>query len=1347
MEVIDNAKRVIQAMGFEYGDRTKSSFAFSTKQSLSGWSAYSFETVSNIPIYHIITNDKNLKDLRVFLTGIKKSSYVILVTLNNQNVLFIRNSDLDVGAKTHIYTLKNNEDYNKIIATLRKYDIVRDSLTGNANLNFIVGDLFHSTVDYTNRGLFSNHYLDTRLIKDLKRKKRSIEQESNQVFTKIQSNKTDDDFYTNISLVLKTLGYNISKLNSKIYLKFDKSRSTVAILTKHDQFDVKHVDSVPSMEAVAALDESEWVILTNGKLWRMYSSKVSSASTNYFEINLDQIVDKNDARLQFFVAIFSARSRIPDSKGKSDLDLIHDSGIEYAEKLEQDMKEKIFKKDLFVKFVKSILDYSSKTKYTPEQLEQTKTMAIKLLYRLMFIMYAESRMLLPMDDDAYKRISLSSLRDRTTSFQKNTQSCQCWTNMQSLFQGIREGNTSANLPRYNGALFEFDPFLDNLKLKNEFLASALQDLTEKNGEKIDYQNLGVRHLGSIYEGLLEYDLRQAEKDIIITKNGTFIDAKFAGELKSKPAGHHLKNDIYLSTGGLAKKGTGSYFTPEPIVQHLVRGGLAPIFEQREKEFARVMKINAKNEHAKTRCNDIMLDLQILDPAMGSGHFLVTAADEVTKWIMRLVQKYPNSPIVDMIDIERERIIKEHNKSKIRINKDLLTSNTILKRMVIKRCIFGLDVNNLAAELTKLSLWLDSFTIGVPLTFFDHHIRNGNSLIGLRHIEQNINARLDDYVDKTIQQGNDIISAISKRSDTTLSEIKADQNDYIEFQNTIHSKKRDYDIKCAKFIHKEKSRIRDRLSDTAAVSLSKKYGAFHWELEFPEAFTSTQRGFSLVIGNPPWEAIKPSDDEFFSRYWEGFRALTNKSDKKKIKNKLLKNPDIKERFDDYLEDIRGQSRFYKESGQYVKRGSGDTDMWKLFLERMMSVVADGGVLSVVLPSGILTNAGATALRKAMLGMRIISMYEFENRKKIFSAVDSRFKFVLLTLQKVKPADTFHAIFYQHDYDVLTKQTDLPLLDISVELIKNISPESMAIPEFRTSEDVAILASVYGRHGRVRDGLDNGRYTIEFTREINRGGDSDLFQTDGQGWPMIEGKNMHQFAPYFTTPDFTIAKDDGLKQISTVKIYKNFHHQIHKSCQLIYRYVASSTNMRTMISCIVPPERFFADSTVVITLHDKFVPIFDRIYYNNILYLVALFNSFTFDYLIRIKTSMNLSLFIVKSIAIPTSTTADLAQKIIQYAAKLSLQSSEFSNMAESLSIPIKEFTNIEKIEIAAELDAMIAHHYGLTRNQYKHILSTFSFKNNKLDIETSLTNITHLHAFQNNVSQRALHYYDAISTSD
>ena len=1345
MELVQQAQDLFSAMGMDYSKGVEATLAFSTRSAPSSWKAIRFDTDSELALYHIITDESSLSSIRNFMSGVKKSYYVMIITLKHQNILFVRVTKQGSKNKPHAFILSDMNEYNKIKSIFRNCNIADDYLTTTASLHYIIENLAHSTTYYVNRGIFSDHYLNERMIPSLQKRNRNLKNESKQLFQTLKNAHKQKNARDICTKIFSALNYkDLSYAKKKMVLKIDKHNTAVAIITESETFDLKFGNVAPSIEAVAALDENDWVILTNGKTWRMYSSKISSASTNYFEINLEQINNDTDPRLTYFVAIFSYFSRKLKTSGQSDLDLIHEQGLQYAADLEQDMKNKIFDGDLFIKLVKGVLNYADDVEYSPEKLELSKQLSIKLLYRIMFIMYAEARDLLPTENETYNEMSLESVRDGLASFKRDPRSTTCWDKLRVLFDGISNGSPNANLPRYNGELFEFDRHLDGLSIRNEFLASVIQDMTEKDGKRIDYQNLGVRHLGSVYEGLLEYDVRQAKRNMLILDDGTFINADFAKNLKQKRKNQLSKNDIYLSSGGLAKKDTGSYFTPEPIVRYLVKEGLKPIFNQRESDFAQVIENYSHHTTKQTEqiCNNTMLDLRILDPAMGSGHFLVVVADEITQWIMRLMQKYPNAPIIEMINVERQRIIDEQNRLNISLNENMLTTNTILKRMVIKKCIFGVDNNKLAAELAKLSLWLDSFTIGVPLTFFDHHIRHGNSLIGFGKTDTKIDLRLDEHF-KTKTKSKTIISRISRRLDTTPSEIHDDRNDFTEFQQLTCIHRKQQDISCAHFIKGITKRGR-KLTDNVALDVSKKHNTFHWGIEFPESFAEGA-GFHLVIGNPPWEAVLPNDDEFFSRYQFEFRQLSSKADKDKIKHELLRDPEIKAAFDDYVGHIKEQCSFYSGSGQYSMRGRGHTDMWKLFLERMLSVMSPGGVLSVVLPSGILTNEGATDLRKYVLGMEIIAMYEFENQKAIFN-IHRSYKFVMLVIRKSEPKMTFPAAFYLHDILALKNKTERnKMLKIPVKMIHDVSPDTLAIPEFRSPEDVDTMAAIYASNGRVGDGLDNGRYTIELTSELNRTFDSDLFRRDGRGWPLIEGKNFHQFIYNYSTPKFTILEKLGLRRLDKIKQYRQKNYQIHQLPRLTYRQVASATNMRTMISCIMPPGCFFSNKCQLVILQSLDNLVLDHIYYDCILYLAAIFNSFTFDYILRAQVNTSLNFFIIKNIAIPNDISSTIAQKIIKLSATLSAQNKLFPLFNKQYNLKTKLLTISDRIKLTSELDALVAHHYKITRSQYVHILSSFTFKNYVLDLSDNNNDwpIHKLHAFQNKIKENALSFYDRV----
>ena len=1300
LELVSKDSRINElfaAMGLEYESGYDVSPTFSTKPPRTGWQALFFETESRLGIYHIMaTKEKSISALRTFVGGIKADHFVITAALKDHDCLFIKNFHRGDKTKYHTFSLRKDSEYNKAIAVFRKHTITADILTAHAGLANILKDMATSSESFTNRGLFSTYYLENRMLKDLEQaKRRKIAKEAVPV---LEALRTSDQ---KITALLEALGYELQEKEGTGYsLLVNGAAVSSIIVTGRANLDVRYKEGIPSMQAVSELSNHEWVMLTNGRIWRMYSSKVSSASTNYFEVDLDQVDDEKDMRLQYFVAIFGALS-LQAIRGKSQLDYIHEGSMTHASELEEDMRAKIFDGDMFVMLIRGVLDHNSKKRYERAELADAKDKAIRILYRLLFILYAESRFLLPVDHPKYKKASMLSMRDGLDAFQRKGESYSCWNNLKTLFTGISKGNPELNLPAYNGKLFEKSD-IDNLSIRNQFLVSVIRDMTEKNGESVDYQSLGVRHLGSIYESLLEYDVVQAERDMVVIDD-RILDADFAEDISKKPDSYVQKNDIYLSTGGLTRKGTGSYFTPEPIVKNLIKSGLQPVFDERAKKFENAIKRHRSGDaDAAEQCNSLMLDLQVLDPAMGSGHFLVAVTDEVTRWIIGLTTKYPDAPIVDIIGRLRNTVIKTQKEKGIDLNSDLLTPNSILKRMVMKSCVYGTDINGLSVELAKLSLWLDSFTIGMPLTVLGHHIRQGNSLIGIYTNMQN-NGTLDSYMEQTMESGGQILQEISQTPDIMPEEIQQDEILMTQLYKQNTKLRKQFDAKCAHILRQSEGVP----SESDTVTSVAEHSIFHWQLEFPDAFTDSRPGFDLIVGNPPWEAIKPKDDEFFSMYEPRFRAYTNKQDAKRRKQELLKNPDIKADHDDYTRHIEEQSTFFKESGQYVLRGKGDTDLWKLFLERMMGLLAREGRLSVVIPSGILTNDGARELRKKLLDMRIVSIYEFENRRRIFPEVDSRYKFVLLTVTHAKPKPKFDAAFYLHDVASLDGKTEREkFLPMPTGLARKMSPESFVIPEARSTRDMEILNYVYEKHSRVSDGLDRGKYLVEFVSEFHKTNDSSLFRRDGKGWPLIEGKSYHQFIPNFSKSEFTVLLKEGINHIKSKKIYGGKGKEIHDKPILAFRGVASSTNMRTMISCIIPPHRFFSNSSPMVIIQHNKNPLIDRQYDKIIFYLEAVFNSMTFDYLLRPQVNINLNFFIVKGIAIPNDVMSKRAQQIINLARTLTMQNEKYETMVDDPGVKTQKLDIMQRIKINAELDALVAHHYGLDREQYEHVVSTF-----------------------------------------
>jgi len=1369
-------ERLLQAFGLDEKTKRAISFAFSSKAIPSNWKAFSFDLPWEF--YYVLSPDANLSQIRALASGISKENFGLVAVTGGQVFLVLRRSMKDDNVPL-LVPLRREEDYERAIAAIKKFNFVSDVLTAHSSLSSLV-DLLKAGAErhFTNRGLFSTYFVKERLRECLSKRGRNTPKEIEVLLAKFGG-----EFSTSADSVvgvLESLGYAVENVAPKVgYPEYilrahGRQLDVGCVVASVESLDVKSgSEAAPSYQAVAALKRLGWVVLTNGRLWRLYSGRVSSASTNYFEVDLDNVVAEADPRLRYFVSLFSA-SAFSVHEGIADVDLVYDEGIKHAQEVERDLRRKVFEGDLFRNLVKSILDHSSSKVYSQEELDEAKGLALKLLYRLLFVLYAESRKLLPVENLKYRDYSMESLPSKLSAFEKKPNECSIWQILLTLFKMISLGNVEANLPQYDGDLFANDAKLDSIGVKNGFIVPALRDLMESEGRGIDYQNLGVRHLGSLYEALLEYSVRQAKEPLVIFKD-EFLDAKFAQDMKQKPLGFIEKGDLYLTAKGLARKGTGSYYTPDEIVTFLVKKGLESHFKKREELFKSALaKLPAGSKprdlDLEKQCTDALLGLKVIDPAMGSGHFLVAVVNEITHWIIDLLREYSDAPLMKEIEEFRNKIIEIQRKNGIRLDEELLTDTVILKRMVMKRCVYGVDINPLAVELAKVSLWLDSFTIGTPLTFLDHHIRVGDSLIGLW--TENVASRvlektLERWTGDVFNAGVDLFDNVVSLADLSVEQVNQSLDAYENFREKTKSKRILLDMYCINVIDPSLGAKLPKVLDTIEIALknekeksrfgpieetrelSEKYRFFHWELEFPDAFSNTHRGFDLIVMNPPWDAVKPEDDDFFSVYYPKFRLTKSKPEKEKIMKNILKDKAISEAYTEYRKRIEAKVQFFKESQEYVKRGSGDTNLWKLFLERALKLSAKTGSFAMVIPSGIITDEGGKPLREALFEGRIRAMYEFENKNGIFPAIDSRIKFVLLIADKTDPTQSFPAAFYLHEIGSLGGKTELDkFVEIPIELVKISAPESLSIPEARNKQHLEVFSWIYKKHPLLGDGR-KGWYTT-FVSELHRTNDSDLFRSDEKGWPLIEGKTFNQFLPGFEKASFTVSIKEGLERTSKHREYYGINKEIHEKVRLAFRNVARSTDTRSMISCILPPKSFCANSACIVVPKKTERVLLNKEYYQFLAYLVAIFNSMIFDFLIRTRISANMNFFYIYQTPIPETFNDETANQIIVTSARLSCCDDRFADFAKEIGVPYSQLSMQERIELTAKLNALIAIHYGLNKEQLRVILQSFEgFEEDKaLDKMKEIKwNDILVRQFNGEVRKRILPFLEKLSSEE
>ncbi len=470
-----------------------------------------------------------------------------------------------------------------------------------------------------------------------------------------------------------------------------------------------------------------WGMLTSGDLCRLYDRRARPRSTSYLEVDLGAELSSSDENaLRLFYLLFRRDSFVLQDGAKTTfLQAALDEARRYEEKVAADLSGTVFG-TVFPRLVGALADESG------ENLETVREAALIFLYRLLFILYAEDRGLLPVNDPRYEDYGLRkpvrehiARRMEEGSVFSSTVSGY-YAHIRSLCGQIDKGDASIGLPPYNGGLFssEAAPMLDDIELDDDTLASRIYRLSHVGSEGvpkfINYRDMSVQQLGSIYERLLE-------REPVLNEDGSI-------EVRPNP---------------YARKDTGSFYTPQELVdlifdrtlKLLVEERLAS-FEERARELASDTRpeVERRAELSKLDPAEAVLELKVLDPAMGSGHFLVSTVDFLSDYIEDLIEYVPRvphwlegeyvSPLVGRVEAIRKEILVRAHESGWTIDESQLSEQAIIRRMVLKRCIYGVDKNPLTVELAKVSLWLHSFTVGAPLSFLDHHLRCGDSLVGL-----------------------------------------------------------------------------------------------------------------------------------------------------------------------------------------------------------------------------------------------------------------------------------------------------------------------------------------------------------------------------------------------------------------------------------------------------------------------------------------------------------------------------------------------------------------------------------------------------------------------------------------
>lgn len=954
---------------------------------------------------------------------------------------------------------------------------------------------------------------------------------------------------------------------------------------------------------------------------------------------------------------------------------------------------------------------------------------LRLVYRIIFLLTVEERGLLHPEGvpEATRKLyeegySLRQLRERSTRRSAHDRFSDRWEAMKIVFRGLAQGESALGLPALVGLFARYQcTSLDAARLENRALMLAMFRLSWLRNEsglaRVNWRDMGPEELGSVYESLLELVPQ-------ITDQGRRFAFATGGETK-----------------GNARKTTGSYYTPDSLVQVLLDGALEPV----------VKDTLAANPSDPV---EALLSLSVVDPACGSGHFLLGAARRLA------------------VHVARIRANGTPSASQYRV----------ALRDVVRRCIYGVDLNPMAVELCKVSLWMEALEPGLPLTFLDSHIQQGNSLLGTT--PELMGKGIPDAAWEPIE-GDDkkIASALKKRNKkaaggqrgldfgsapgddenkVVVREAKALEGASDETSEALARKESRWgallespefrhqklvaDAWCAAFMWPKQPgelaevaptnevwrQLRDAQGKPVALlertvsALMEQYQFFHWHLQFPQIFT--KGGFDVVLGNPPWDTLSPDRREFFSKYRGGMRSLSPEEQEAVIE-KFLADECIASAWENYQRSLLALVHFLKNSGRFTlyapgNLGKGDFNVYRSFTELALKQLRLGGCSALILPGGVYGGANASAIRKFMLDeCELLHLWGLSNSERGWFADVDMSRFAAYAARRGGRTAKFSVQFGLMGPQDLS----VPRVTLDAEHIRTTAEDTYAIPDVRTAADVTVSAKMLARHPAFGD-LSTGPPLRHYQRELDMGNDRDRFVTDHQGFPLYEGRMVGQF-------DYRAKTYDSGHGNSSIWIERPFGDPAKKivpqwyvlpskipeklgdRCsryRVCFRDVAQPRDVRSLIAALIPAGVICGDK----------VPTLDFGWDHDWAYLpwLAVANSFVMDWMARSKlSSPKMSFTLVDSLPFPRPTLKDSwVQRVAPLVLRLSCTGPEmtafWNRMADlnlCVHVPPHEtprhalIHESERMIARAELDAIVALEvYALSHDELADVLDTF-----------------------------------------
>ena len=1095
-----------------------------------------------------------------------------------------------------------------------------------------------------------------------------------------------------------------------------------------------------------------WVVVVQSDRVRLYPVALGigvgrrGRTETWIELRIG-LMRQDQAALLWLV--FSADALKPDGT----LEEMLDNSKRFAADLAVRLRERIYDR-VVPDLASGIAKARGLKKFPAEELRLTYAMALTVMFRLLFIAYAEDRDLLPFStNDAYKHRALKTkARELASSIASPGAGAHLWHEVTRLFDAVRAGDTALGVPAYGGGLFEIDPAISKpgaelatITLPDTVFEPALRallldeakDLGTPGLGPVDFRSLRVREFGTIYEGLLESELAVADADLALKKEGkdfVYVPAKTKDTIVVP------RGVIYLHNRSGARKSSGSYFTPGFAVDHLLDAALEPALAAHAERLAAL---------DPTEAAEVFFDIRIADIAMGSGHFLVAAVDRVERALSAVLAEPKRKLPGVMAELATLRAAAQAELKKLGLEgTQQIEDGQLLRRLIARRCIYGVDLNPLAVELARLSIWIHSFVPGLPLSLLDHRLVEGNALVGISTLsdaKSHLNALTGALVmldpKEMLSAAVPHLTRLARLSDATPRDVADARQTYRAASDAVSPARSLFDAAIAEGVGHPQFRVQvsnilAALANTgqpldlrgtqphaailAALAPAK---PLHLPVAFPEVFLRPSPGFDVIIGNPPWEKLRVETHEFWARHFPGLRGIKDTDVRDAEIHRMQKaRPDLVA-----LEaGERAESEALRDAMRALPgMNTGHPDLFRAFMARFAQVLAvQGGRYGVVLPGDAFKIKGNGPVRDD-LDQRAtrVDVQMLTNRGEwVFKAVDGRKLIALVAVELGARAEdgctyVFRPEHHREDqfrarrldnrverssiwlrrYSSGLVQPTLPTADASASMgvVETLmrSPQISAHARFsvrRVYADVETSRS-YKAFYKVK-GTENDLWPVY-------GGDSfDVWQPDtGQYYAqarrgpilkLVQDKraSTRRGTPYFETPD------KWRKDVET-------HPCLHP--RIAYRDITNRTNTRTLVTALIPPDRVLVQSAPWVLWTDPKHPTSDEAF------LLGVMSSIPSDWWMRRFVEGHVDEEAFTSLRVPDVEPATgLGARVVALAGRLASPDDRFAAWAQAVGVAHGPLRPDQKQHMIEELDAVVARLYGLSPDQLIHIFNTF-----------------------------------------